>query len=359
MEKKAMLYRQGADDEVHCTLCHHHCKISDSKFGICGVRQNKGGRLYTHAYGEVITANIDPIEKKPLYHFLPGTTSFSIATMGCNFRCGFCQNWQISQASRKKGTDLPSYNLMPSDIVEKATKHDCQSISYTYTEPTIFFEYAYDTAKLAKEQGLYNIFVTNGFMTHEALQTISPYLDACNVDLKSFREDFYRKTCHARLEPVLNSIRGMKKLGMWVEITTLIVPGVNDEAPELTGIAQFIAALDPDIPWHISRFHPDYEFTDTMATPVETLRRAYTLGKNEGLQYIYIGNVAGESSDILCPQCGNKLVHRRGFLVEENQLKDSRCCYCGQPIAGFFYPQGESKSKEVMSSNTKSSRFTA
>jgi pyruvate formate lyase activating enzyme len=359
MEKEAMLYRSVGEEKVDCYLCHHHCKISNSKFGICGMRQNKDGRLYTHAYGEVIAANIDPIEKKPLYHFLPGTTSFSIATMGCNFQCGFCQNWQISQASKKKGTDLRSYRLTPADIVEKTKEHGCRSISYTYTEPTIFFEYAYDTAKLAKEKGLYNVFVTNGFMTHEALDMISPYLDACNVDLKSFRKGFYKKTCHARLEPVLDSVRWMKKLGMWVEITTLIVPGVNDEASELASIARFIAGLDRNIPWHISRFHPDYKFTDTMSTPIETLRNAYAAGKNEGLRYVYVGNVAGESGDILCPKCRNRLVHRRGFLVVESKMSDSQCSYCGEPIAGFFLKPALGKEKEVMSSNPRSGGRTA
>ena len=192
MIKEAMLYRDLEKGRVHCYLCNHNCHIADSKFGICGVRQNKEGKLYTHVYGEVIAANVDPIEKKPLYHFLPETASFSIATVGCNFRCGFCQNWQISQASKKQNSDLSGHKLLPEDVVQRAKDHHCQSISYTYTEPTIFFEFAYDTAKLAKREGLFNVFVTNGYMTPEALETIEPYLDACNVDLKSFREDFYK-----------------------------------------------------------------------------------------------------------------------------------------------------------------------
>ncbi len=331
-----MLYEVTEGRKLHCYLCSHHCQINDSKFGICGVRQNKGGKLYTHAYGDAIAANIDPIEKKPLYHFLPGTTSFSVATMGCNFRCGFCQNWQISQVSKRNGEDLTGYRLLPEDIVKKAKEQHCLSISYTYTEPTIFFEYAHDTAKLAKESGLFNIFVTNGYMTLEALETIQPYLDACNVDLKSFREDFYKKTCGGRLEPVLASIRLMKQLEIWVEITTLVIPDQNDDEEELEDIARFIADVDPDIPWHISRFHPDYQFTDSRATPIEVLEKAYSLGKKVGLRYIYLGNVPGEGAETLCPHCQETLIRRHGFFIEENRIKDSTCPACGETIAGLF-----------------------
>lgn len=336
MIQEAMLYQVVDDKKVHCFLCHHHCRIADSKLGVCGVRENREGTLYTHAYGEVISANIDPIEKKPLYHFLPGTSSFSIATAGCNFRCGFCQNWQISQISKRKVPDLSGYQLSPEDIVVKAKETQCQSISYTYTEPTIFFEYAYDTAKLAKKEGLFNIFVTNGYMTSEALETINPYLDACNVDLKSFREDFYKKICHGHLEPVLDSIRLMRRLNIWVEITTLVIPDENDDEKELTDIARFIAEVDTGIPWHISRFHPDYQFTDSRATPLELLRKAYSIGKNEGLKFIYIGNLPGESLDTVCPHCHKPVIRRRGLSVKENNMKDSRCPHCGEPIAGVF-----------------------
>ncbi|MBU1147414.1 MAG: AmmeMemoRadiSam system radical SAM enzyme, partial [Candidatus Omnitrophica bacterium] len=224
MIREAMLYKRLGDGKVRCGLCSHRCTIAEGKFGICGVRNNAKGTLYTHVYADVIASHVDPIEKKPIYHFLPGTFSYSIATIGCNFKCPFCQNWQISQTSLKVrssefGVRRPE--LKPEDIIECAKKNKCKSISYTYTEPTIFFEYAYDTARLAKEAGLSNIFVTNGYMTEDALKTIRPYLDAANVDLKSFREDFYRDMCKAHLEPVLNSIRIMKRLGIWVEITTL------------------------------------------------------------------------------------------------------------------------------------------
>jgi pyruvate formate lyase activating enzyme len=336
MIKEAMLYESVESGKLHCFLCNHHCKIKVSKYGICGVRQNRGGKLYTHAYGEAISANIDPIEKKPLYHFLPGTSSLSVATVGCNFRCGFCQNWQISQISKSDGRDLKGYRLLPEAIVREAVAQHCKSISYTYTEPTIFFEYAYDTAKLAKDRGLSNVFVTNGYMTLEALETIQPYLDACNVDLKSFREEFYKKTCHGHLEPVLISIRKMKELNIWLEITTLVIPEQNDGEEELEGIARFIADVDPNIPWHISRFHPDYQFTDAKATPLEVLKRAYSLGKEAGLRYIYLGNVRGEATETLCPTCQGLLIRRRGFSVQENRVQDSSCPDCGEAVAGVF-----------------------
>lgn len=336
MIKEAMLYNDLPDEKVQCYLCNHKCTIAPSKFGICGVRQNREGKLFTHVYGEVIAAHVDPIEKKPLYHFLPGTTSFSIATIGCNFRCPFCQNWQISQASKRKEKGLSGCKLTPQEIVSQTKSHRCQSISYTYTEPTIFFEYAYDTAKLAKEVGLANIFVTNGYMTPEALELINPYLDACNVDLKSFREEFYKEVCQGHLQPVLDSIRLMKKLNIWIEVTTLVVPGENDGEEELTNIARFIAGLDPDIPWHISRFHPNYKFHDAQATPLDALRKALSIGKREGLRYIYIGNVLGESEDTLCPHCGRVLVPRHGFYIKTYKLKDSSCPFCGGHIAGVF-----------------------
>lgn len=336
MIKEAMLYRSLDEGKVECFLCAHRCQIQPLKFGVCGVRENREGKLYTHVYGEVIAAHIDPIEKKPLYHFLPGTTSFSIATVGCNFRCPFCQNWQISQVKKKDKTTAGEGQLSPENIVKEARRQRCRSISYTYTEPTIFFEYAYDTAKLARSAGLANVFVTNGYMTADALKTIQPYLDAANVDLKAFRDETYKKICGARLEPVLESIRLMKELKVWVEVTTLVVPGMNDGEEELRSIARFIAGVSPEIPWHVSRFHPDYKFTQTGATPIETLRKAYSLGKEEGLEYVYVGNVWGESEDTVCSQCGQPLLRRSGFFIEENKLKDGKCPFCGNHVAGIF-----------------------
>jgi pyruvate formate lyase activating enzyme len=331
-----MLWRVEEEGRVDCYLCAHRCRIAASKFGVCSVRENRQGRLVTHVYGDVIAAHIDPVEKKPLFHFLPGTTSFSVATIGCNFRCPFCQNWQISQAGKKEREFGGGQPLSPEEIVEAARRRGCRSISFTYTEPTIFFEYAYDTARLARKADLANIFVTNGYMTAEALRTIRPYLDAANVDLKAFRDETYRKVCGARLEPVLDSIRLMRELGIWVEVTTLIVPGMNDGDEELAAIARFIASVQPEIPWHVSRFHPDYKYAHVPATPVDTLRKAALLAREAGLKFIYVGNVWGESEDTLCPRCGKVVIRRSGFSVAENNLSANTCSFCGSPVAGVF-----------------------
>ncbi len=335
MQKEAMLYEKLEKKDVRCFLCNHNCTIKPSKFGICGMRENVDGVLYTYAYGRVIAANVDPVEKKPLYHFFPGSSSFSIATAGCNFQCGFCQNWQISQTSIKKDKNLSGYTLLPEDVVSKALKQGCESISYTYTEPTIFFEYAFDISRLARKKGILNIFVTNGFMSLKALDIIRPYLDACNVDLKSFNDEFYRKVCKGRLQPVLDSIEYMRKIGIWVEVTTLVVPGANDSDEELSGIANFIASVDPHIPWHISRFHPDFKFTDTDPTPVATLEKAVSIGQKAGLYFIYLGNVPGDK-DTVCPTCKKALISRRGYSISHPEIKKGRCAFCRTPIPGLW-----------------------
>lgn len=334
MIKEAMLYEKLDDNLVHCYLCNHHCKIADGKFGFCGVRKNIGGKLNTLVYGEVIASHVDPIEKKPLYHFLPGSSSYSIATVGCNFRCGFCQNWQISQASKQKN-GLGGYELKPEEVVREAKKYKCRSISYTYTEPTIFFEYAYDTAKLAKKEGFYNNFVTNGFMTKEAIKTIRPYLDAANVDLKFFKESSYKEICKGKLQPVLDSIRLMNELGIWVEVTTLVMPALNDSDEELAGIADFIAGVNKSIPWHLSAFHPDYKYTDYAPTPVGTLKNAYRIGKDKGLEFVYLGNVQ-EETDTICPGCGSVLIKRAYFSVGQNNIKSGKCPKCSTVIPGVW-----------------------
>lgn len=333
--KEALLYEKLENKLVRCFLCSHHCRIADKKYGFCGVRQNLEGALYTHAYGKVIAAHVDPIEKKPLYHFLPGSLSFSIATIGCNFRCGFCQNWQISQASFRNG-DYGGEDFLPQDIVKTAIKNKCRSISYTYTEPTIYFEYALEIAKLAKEKGLYNVFVTNGYMTKESLQMIGPYLDAANVDLKFFTEDSYKRICSGSLEPVLDSIRLMRKLGVWVEITTLVVPGQNDSDESLGGIAKFIAGVDKNMPWHVSRFHPDYKFTEYSATSEFVLKKAGELGAAQGLNFIYAGNVYDFGNDTRCPGCGKVIIKREIFSVLEHNIKEGKCVYCDSVIPGVF-----------------------
>jgi len=337
MRHEAMLWEKTAGGRVRCLLCAHNCVIDSGEFGFCGVRQNIDGSLFTCTYGNAVAKNIDPIEKKPLYHFLPGSNSYSIAAAGCNFRCGFCQNWSISQLSAEDGDKKNGYELTPDDIVKEAADNGCKSISYTYTEPTVFFEYAYDTAVIAKKNGLYNIFVTNGFMTGKAIDAIGPWLDAANVDLKFFSDETYRKVCRGRLGPVLESIKHMKNAGIHLEITTLVVPGLNDSAEELRGIASFIAGLDKGIPWHISRFHPDYMRTDLLPTPVKTLESAKKTGEEEGLEYIYLGNVY-PGGDTVCPGCKSVLIWRSGFTATKTGFFSGkgRCLRCGTVISGSW-----------------------
>lgn len=335
--KKAMLYKKLKGKQVECQLCAHRCKIADGKKGICAVRENRGGVLYSLSYGKAIAAHIDPIEKKPLFHFLPGTPSFSVATAGCNFRCDFCQNWDISQLSKEWQGEFPGKDLPPGKIVEEAVKNNCQSIAYTYTEPTIFFEYAYDTAKLAQKKGLKNVFVTNGFQTPETIEKMVGVIDAANVDLKSFSDGYYRKICGGRLEPVLESIKLMGEKKIWVEVTTLIVPGLNDSEEELTQIAEFLVEISKDIPWHVSRFHPQYKMTDRDATPVETLHKAVEIGKKAGLNYIYVGNVWNDKYEsTYCPACGEVVLKRVGYLTESFLQDKNHCPVCGFELPGVF-----------------------
>ncbi len=336
MKKEALLYQRLDGQQVVCNLCGHHCKIANEKFGFCGVRQNIDGILFSHVYGSIISAHVDPIEKKPLYHFLPGSKSFSIATIGCNFHCDFCQNWEISQARVDKNKNIEGIYYPAEKVVKIALDNGCKSISYTYTEPTIFFEYALDCAQLAKEKGLYNIFVTNGFMTKETIQMIKPYLNAANVDLKFFKDESYRKICGGSLQPILDSIALMNELGIWVEVTTLVVPTENDSDGELKGIAQFISDVDKNIPWHISRFHPDYKLQNTVLTPEKTLQKALDIGYQAGLRYVYIGNVSGWGNDTICYNCKKILIKREGFDILENHVQDNSCSNCKTAIPGNF-----------------------
>jgi len=288
--KEALLYKKLPEQQVHCSLCAHYCLIAENHFGFCGMRENIDGVLYTHAYGTLVAEQIDPIEKKPLYHFLPGSKTYSIATAGCNFHCGFCQNWQISQlsAKQKNTAGLPR---SPQQIIVSALESGCQSISYTYTEPTIFFEYALETAKLASAKKLANIFVTNGYMSEQALRLIAPYLNAANIDLKSFSAKFYKNLCQGKLQPVLETIKLMHELKIWVEITTLLIPGENDDPGELKQLAEFIATVSPEIPWHISAFHPDYKFMNHGYTELSSLNLAQKIGRQAGLKHIYLCNI--------------------------------------------------------------------
>jgi pyruvate formate lyase activating enzyme len=332
--REASLYEKLEGGKVHCFLCSHRCTISVGKPGICGVRENREGALYTQAYGQLIAQNVDPIEKKPLYHFFPGSSSLSIAAVGCNFQCGFCQNWQISQIKEAKQLGLHSEETRPEDVVRQALLTDSKSISFTYTEPTIFFEYAYEIARLAKNEGLYNVFVTNGFMTEEMISMIHPYLDAANIDLKSFSDEYYKKVCKGRLAPVLKNIELMKRLNIWVEITTLLVPGQNDSEEELKKIAGFLSGIDRAIPWHVSRFYPNYKMDDLESTPIQSLQQAYEIGKEAGLRYVYLGNVEGKGNHTFCYHCQEVLIKRLGYSIQEYRIKEGRCLGCNNPIDG-------------------------
>lgn len=334
MQREALLYKKLEDNKVSCYLCSHHCLVSDGKFGICNVRENRGGTLYTHSYGNLVAQNIDPIEKKPLYHFLPGSTSYSIAAAGCNFQCGFCQNWQISQIKEARTLGLRPQEVKPEEAVKQAKRSGSRSISYTYTEPTIFFEYAHDVGQAAKGEGLYNVFVTNGFMTEEMIRLAQPWLDAANIDLKSFNDDYYRRLCKGRLAPVLKSIERMRSLKIWVEVTTLVVPGENDSEEEFRKIAEFLARTDPVIPWHISRFYPQYQMESSESTPIKMMTRAYQIGKESGLRYVYLGNVMGEGSNTYCHHCNQLLIERVGYTIRKQKIKEGKCPYCQSPIDG-------------------------
>jgi len=331
----AMFARPRKGGRVECYLCQQHCSIREGEWGLCGVRLVQNGELQTTVYGKAVAVNVDPIEKKPLFHFYPGTRSLSIATFGCNFRCQFCQNWSISQV---RETLSQRASVPPAEVVALAKESGSRTIAFTYTEPTIFFEYAYDTAVLARESGIDTVFVTNGFMTPEALAKVAPVLGAANVDLKAFRAETYRRVMGGRLQPVLDSMRELRRRGIWLEVTTLVVPGLNDSDEELSDIARFIAAdLGVDVPWHVSRFHPDHDWTEGGPTPVDTIRRAVRIGREAGLRHVFAGNVPGEESETtVCHGCGERLVVRSGFRILANRVREGACPDCRTPVAGVW-----------------------
>ncbi|MDH3391526.1 MAG: AmmeMemoRadiSam system radical SAM enzyme [Desulfobulbaceae bacterium] len=327
----------GEKKTVECYLCSHRCHIKDGRRGICQVRENREGVLYSLVYGKLISQNVDPIEKKPLFHLLPGSLSYSISTVGCNFRCSHCQNYDISQYPRMHDGAVIGTSVTPEQVATSAQEYGCQSISYTYIEPTIFFEFAYECAQIAHERGIKNVFVSNGYTGPEATKKIAPFLDGNNIDLKAFTDKFYREVCGAKLAPVLETIELMKELGVWVEVTTLVIPGWNDTDSELKEIARFIKGIDPEMPWHVTRFHPTFKMTDRVATPSSTLQRARQIGIAEGLKYVFVGNIPGEDGEnTICPQCGEKVVERMGFSIMSQNLANGKCGNCGHSIAGVF-----------------------
>lgn len=333
---EAMLYEMLPNQMVKCELCHHACVIKPGRRGLCGVRENQEGRLVTRVYGQIIASHVDPIEKKPLYHFHPGSLTYSIATVGCNFRCHFCQNADIAQMPHGSGGRITGQWMAPEAIVADARRTGCTSIACTYTEPAVYFELALDTCRAAHQQGLKTVFVTNGYMSLKAVETIRPVLDAANVDLKAFSEDFYKTYCGAKLQPVLQTLEALKAAGVWVEVTTLLIPEANDTSAELEKLAAYIAdGLGPETPWHISRFHPTHRLQDRQPTPVESLQRAVQIGKKAGLQYVYTGNAPGlETENTFCSACDALLINRRGYRMRYQDLVDGRCSRCGSAVAG-------------------------
>jgi pyruvate formate lyase activating enzyme len=328
--KEAMFWKKLTNDKVECELCPHRCKISKGKRGICGVRENQKGKLQTLIYGLATSVTPDPIEKKPLFHFYPGTYVLSFGTVGCNLRCLHCQNYGISQA---KFEAMRFKRLRVDDVINSAKRYKCQGIAWTYNEPTIWYEFTYDASKVAKKMNLYTCYVTNGFIEPEPLKKISPYLDAMNIDVKSFSDYFYKKTCGAKLDPVLETCKLAKELDIFIELTYLIIPGQNDSESEIESYCKWIVeSLGVNTPVHFSRFHPDYKMQDSIATPISTLKNAYDIAENAGLNYIYLGNVPhGDYENTFCPKCKELLIERVGFSTRKHFAKNGKCPKCATP----------------------------
>lgn len=343
--KEAMFYEKlsGKDKNeikdkqaVQCHLCPNNCMIMQGKRGSCGVRENHDGTLYSMVYGKLVAASTDPIEKKPLFHFMPNTNTLSIATSGCNLHCMWCQNWDISQIDHN---EAHSYDMTPEGVVKKALKEKCQSISYTYVEPAIFYEFVLDVAELARKKGLKNVLVSNGYLNPEPIKKLYRHIDAVNIDLKGFTEEFYRKYCSARLKPVLDAIIQIKEMGIWLELTTLIIPGKNDDMQLIKKMCLWIKDnVGTDVPLHFSRFHPAYKMQNVKPTPLATLEQAYKIAKQTGIKHVYIGNVREEEKEhTICPKCSETLIKRSAFFhVYENKLSQGKCPGCGEKIAGVW-----------------------
>jgi pyruvate formate lyase activating enzyme len=348
-----MLAKDLGKSAVQCLACRRYCHIAENHAGFCGVRANEGGKLRLTVYGKPCAVHIDPVEKKPLFHFLPGTRSFSIGTFGCNFACSFCQNWDISQAPQEARQKDPKKwkdyfkrlvemceEWPPERVVDEALRSGCKSISFTYNEPTIFTEYAIDVMKLARKKGLKGVYVTNGYESHECWDAVKGYIDVANIDLKAYNKRFYMELCKVPdFEPVKDSIIYAKKLGIWVEVTTLIIPDWNDDESELKAEAEFFASVDPDMPWHVTAFHPDYKLLDKEPTPPEILIKAREIGKMAGIRHVYCGNVPlsySEYESTICPKCGKELVRRRGYDIDNTNIIGGKCKFCKTAIKGVW-----------------------
>jgi pyruvate formate lyase activating enzyme len=319
---------------VQCELCPNGCVLDEGQHSRCRARMNKGGVLYSLVYGKPCAVHVDPIEKKPFSHFLPGTTAFSIATAGCVLSCKFCQNWQISQA-RPEDTD--TYDLPPDEVVRKAIFYECRSVTYTYTEPTVFYEYMYDTAVIAKKYGIKNTMHSCGYINEKPLRKLSKYLDAANVDLKAFTEDYYNRICNGSLKPVLNSLVVLKQEGVWLEITNLVIPTLNDDIKTIREMCRWILKnLGSDTPIHFSRFFPQYKLDNLPPTPLEILIEARKTAMDVGLKFVYIGNIRHEGENTYCPKCKKMLIERVGYFVKQNNIVNGKCKFCNTSIAGVW-----------------------
>lgn len=340
MSQVAWLSKELHNGKVLCEACSQACVLREGEYGICGVRKVERGELRLLVYGIASAVNVDPVEKKPMFHFLPDSRVFSFGTVGCNLSCTFCQNHEISQYPKEHNHEIVGRELSPELAVRLALENGCDSIAYTYNEPIIFFEYTYDTAKLAHEKGLKNIYVTSGYETHKSLDLLEPYIDGMNIDIKSFNDEFYKEICGAKLKPVLECVKYAHKKGIWIEITTLLISGKNDSDDEIREIAKFIASVDNSIPWHLSAFHPMYKMLDVKPTPESTLLRAYEIAKEEGLKYIYMGNVDNEEHEsTYCPKCSKLVIKRSGRIGQfvDNKLeKNGVCPHCSNILEGVW-----------------------
>jgi pyruvate formate lyase activating enzyme len=341
--REAMYYEKLSDNKIQCQLCPRRCVVPEGGRGLCRVRENRGGTYYTLIYGAPCAVQIDPIEKKPFFHVLPSSGTFSIATAGCNLKCKFCQNWEISQV---KPEETINYDMSPEDVVAMAERYGCQSIAFTYSEPTIFYEYMLEIAKLAKERDIMPVYHSNGFINPEPLRELCQYLEAANIDLKSFTNEYYEDICFGKLNPVLETLKILKEQGVWLEITNLVVPTLNDDPEEIKAMCQWIKDnLGPDVPLHFSRFYPMYKLKNLPPTPIKTLEKAREIALETGLHYVYIGNVPGhEGENTYCPDCGKLLIRRFGFSILENHINNGKCEYCGQEISGVWWKTEDTQS---------------
>ncbi len=332
---EALYYKKHPDREIECTLCPRFCKLGDKERGYCGVRENMGGTYYTLVYGKACSINIDPIEKKPLFHYLPKSSALSIATAGCNVNCKFCQNWEISQVRPEQ---TQNYDFPPHLVVEAAQKYRCPVIAYTYTEPVVFFEYMYDTSQEARKKGIRNVVITGGHINPEPIEDLTKVVDAIKIDLKAFSQDFYTNYVRGELQPVVDAIKIVHKSTAWLEIVYLVIPTLNDSPKEIRRMCQWIMKeIGPDVPLHFSRFHPMYLMKNLPPTPISTLERVRKIALEEGIHYVYIGNVPGHPAESTsCPNCKNTIIQRIGYQINKIELKEGRCIYCNNPIPGIW-----------------------